>query len=270
MSYEQIMGLGSAEGGAKSVNVPVLNKGSRAEFLAFMQTSEVNDSIKQLIANGKLKLADGQYYATKLVSGKTVKMFEPQDSKEVGLGNIDRARLPKNTVFLCTGMQILAAHTYGEFDNAGALIYGADEEFKAKQAKFYPIDKGWPTAAQIGVDTDGNVASFFEGETASATTLGALMYGDDFQPFSGLETGELTLRANRTDLITDFPLSAFKEDKNSVYPPGFVKFDNPRLIQDDTEIELDIELGEDVLGDYPPDEAVWLKIVMHGTHTIPA
>ena len=270
MSYEQIMGLGNAEEGAKAVNVPVLNKGSRAEFLAFMQTSEVNETIKDLIAAGKIKLADGQYYSTKMVTGKTTRMYEPQDSKEVGLGNIDRARLPKNTVFLCTGMQMLAAHTFGEFDGGGALIYGADEFFKAKQAKFHPIDKGWPTAAQIGVDTGGFVASFFEGETASATNLGALMHGDDFQPFSGLETGELTLRANRQDLITDFPLSAFKEDKNSVYPPGFVKFDNPRLIQDDTEIELDIELGEEVLGDYPPDEAVWLRVIMHGTHTIPA
>ena len=50
----------------------------------------------------------GSLYSIKPINSKTIKLFETQDDKEVGLRNISNAKLPKNFVFLVSGIYLLA------------------------------------------------------------------------------------------------------------------------------------------------------------------
>ena len=63
--------------------------------------------MKQELVIGTLRLADLTIYSTKKITSKTIKMFEPQDDKEVGVRNISNAKLPKNSVFLVSGIILL-------------------------------------------------------------------------------------------------------------------------------------------------------------------
>ncbi|MBD3637196.1 MAG: hypothetical protein HUJ25_07595 [Crocinitomicaceae bacterium] len=89
---------------------------SRAEMEKFFK--QLPGHVKQELVKGKLRLADWTIYSIKQIKSKTIKMFEPQDDKHVGLRNISNAKLPKNSVFLVSGIILLT----GVSDNA------ADEE----------------------------------------------------------------------------------------------------------------------------------------------
>ena len=78
---------------------------SRGEFEKFFR--QIPKHVKQELVNGSLRLADWTIYSTKQIKSKTIKMFEPQDDKEVGIRNISNAKLPKNTVFLVSGIILL-------------------------------------------------------------------------------------------------------------------------------------------------------------------
>ncbi len=119
------------------------SKGSRAEMEKFF--GELPKHIKEGLLNGKLKLADGLIYTIKPVGGaKTIKLFESQDVKEVGLRNISNARLPKNTALLVSGIILLQgvasslsadgqkSTVFDTIDSLGALASG---EFKLKANK---------------------------------------------------------------------------------------------------------------------------------------
>lgn len=82
------------------------SRGSRAEFEKFFR--EVPPGIKDSLISGKLRLADYTIFSIKAVTSKTVKLFETQDDKETGLRNISNAKLPKNMVFIVSGIYILA------------------------------------------------------------------------------------------------------------------------------------------------------------------
>lgn len=264
--YTEMLGLGSTAG-AMAVNNSMLNKGSRAEFLAFASTREVPDAVKSGLESGKLKLSDMMIYSIRQVDGKTIKMFQPQDSKEIGLRNIDRARLPKQQTLLVSGIQLLAAWT--QSSGTGVNLVKASDEGKAMAAKYYPIDRYWISAGLIGRDAAGKIVTGLEDEiVAMTTTSGSFLDYESFSPFAGLETGVFTFRSNRTDLISEMPLTVFKG--NPIAPaPGYYKLDNPRLIQDDVEIEFELNLGEEVEAD-GNSEAVWVLVGLHGTGTIPA
>ncbi len=85
---------------------PNNSRGSRAEFEKFFK--EVPEAVKQSLIDGSLRLADFTVYSIKPVNSKTIKLFETQDDKEVGLRNISNAKLPKNFVFLVSGIYLLA------------------------------------------------------------------------------------------------------------------------------------------------------------------
>ena|ERR1700757_1057929 len=85
---------------------PVASRGSRAEFEKFFK--ELPADVKKGLLRGDLRLADYTIYSIKAVNSKTIKMFETQDDKEVGLRNIDKAKLPKNFVFVVSGIYLLA------------------------------------------------------------------------------------------------------------------------------------------------------------------
>lgn len=82
------------------------SKGSRAEMEKFF--GELPPHIKEALARGELRLADSTIYSIKPVTSKTIKMFETQDDKEIGLRNVSNAKLPKNQAFLVSGIYLLA------------------------------------------------------------------------------------------------------------------------------------------------------------------
>jgi len=82
------------------------SKGSRAEMEKHF--NELPQHIKDGLTKGELRLADTVIYSIKAVNSKTIKMFETQDDKEVGLRNISNAKLPKNQAMLVSGIFLLA------------------------------------------------------------------------------------------------------------------------------------------------------------------
>ena len=82
------------------------SRGSRAEMEKFF--GELPAHIKEALARGELRLADSTIHSIKPVTSKTIKLFETQDDKEIGLRNISNAKLPKNQAFLVSGIYLLA------------------------------------------------------------------------------------------------------------------------------------------------------------------
>jgi hypothetical protein len=70
--------------------------------------AELPPSIKQALVKGELRLADTMIYSIKSVNSKTIKLFETQDDKEIGLRNVSNAKLPKNQALLVSGIVLLA------------------------------------------------------------------------------------------------------------------------------------------------------------------
>jgi hypothetical protein len=110
------------------------SKGSRAEMEKHF--GELPAHIKEGLANGSLRLADATIYSIKAASSKTIKMFETQDDKEIGLRNISNAKMPKNQAFLVSGIYLLA----------GVSADGTKDKIIATEYKglenFHPIANG--------------------------------------------------------------------------------------------------------------------------------
>ena len=70
------------------------SRGSRKDFEKHF--GMLPKHIKDELAKGNLRLSDYTIYSIKQINSKTVKMFEPQDDKEVGVRNVANAKLPKN------------------------------------------------------------------------------------------------------------------------------------------------------------------------------
>jgi hypothetical protein len=70
--------------------------------------AELPQHIKDGLVRGELRLADNILYSIKPVTSKTIKLFETQDDKEIGISNISNAKLPKNQAFLVSGIFLLA------------------------------------------------------------------------------------------------------------------------------------------------------------------
>src|SRR5687767_14320545 len=90
----------------KLTNTGGASRGSRAEMEKHL--GELPAHIKAGLKSGDLRLADTVIYSIKPVSSKTIKLFETQDDKEIGLRNISNAKLPKNQAFLVSGIYLLA------------------------------------------------------------------------------------------------------------------------------------------------------------------
>jgi hypothetical protein len=82
------------------------SQGSRAEMEKMF--AELPAHIKEGLKKGELRLADTIIYSIKPVTSKTIKLFETQDDKEIGLRNISNAKLPKNQVMVVSGIILLA------------------------------------------------------------------------------------------------------------------------------------------------------------------
>lgn len=90
----------------KLANTGTPSKGSRGEMEKHF--GELPPHIKEALVKGELRLADNIVYSIKPVTSKTIKLFETQDDKEIGLRNISNAKLPKNQALLVSGIIILA------------------------------------------------------------------------------------------------------------------------------------------------------------------
>ncbi|MBX3164691.1 MAG: hypothetical protein KF900_09425 [Bacteroidetes bacterium] len=119
-----------------------VSKGSRAEMEKHF--SELPDHIKAALTKGELRLADTVIYSIKQVNSKTIKLFETQDDKEIGLRNISNAKLPKNQSLLVSGIVLLAGvATENTKDKIMAINFGdiaaipsiANGEFSLKSNK---------------------------------------------------------------------------------------------------------------------------------------
>jgi hypothetical protein len=112
----------------KLANTGAPSKGSRAEMEKHF--GELPAHIKEGLANGTLRLADQTIYSIKPVTSKTIKMFETQDDKEIGLRNISNAKLPKNQALLVSGIYLLGGVAADNTkDKVIATEYRAIESF---------------------------------------------------------------------------------------------------------------------------------------------
>lgn len=193
----------------KLAAVPHASKGSRAEMEKHF--AELPQHIKDELTRGTLRLADFVGYSIKPLTSKTIKMFESQDDKEVGLRNIGNAKLPKNQALLLSGIVLLIGTAAG------------DQKFQIMSAPY-----------------------------------------NDISMNGALANGEFTISANRKLLIQSTSNNVFKTVGASSQA-GYYKLANPRLIMDDLQIEMTIELG--TLEGIPPLSYVWVGL--HGTITTP-
>ena len=90
----------------KLANTGPSSRGSRAEMEKHF--GELPPNIKESLVKGDLRLADTVIYSIKQVSSKTIKMFETQDTKSIGICNVSNAKLPKNQALLVSGITLLA------------------------------------------------------------------------------------------------------------------------------------------------------------------
>jgi len=119
-----------------------VSKGSRAEMEKHF--GELPKHIKEALLKSELRLADTTIYSIKPVTSKSIKMFETQDTKEIGLQSLSGAKLPKNQALLVSGIILLAgvaaANTKDkimatQFDGLEAIPAIANGEFSLKSNK---------------------------------------------------------------------------------------------------------------------------------------
>lgn len=272
----EIMGLGNAP---TQVNHPALSGTSRNEAMVFIAAEMPH--IADLLNKGKLKLQDSELYATAVVTGRgeTIKFFEQKHAKEIGVRNVHQARLEKGRIFVISQVQLLAAIVYVEGANP------QDHEIltaAAESAIWRPIDyvKKYTEVALAYKDTNGKLALAFEGDSLGSLDIGtqALLTSqtNELELFPGAENGELTLEINKKKLIEELPLNAFKYNQGSYLPEGTIKLDNPRGIQDDTDIKAEIYLPAEIDDSHLVNdgsagaEYIVFKLIFKGTATVPA
>ncbi|WP_246848959.1 hypothetical protein [Aquimarina sp. U1-2] len=103
-----------------------MKKTSREQFLEIVNAhlslrdqGKKHDPAMVKVAEGikenRLQLADSAYYSLKWGGDKaTIHMFETQDAKEIGITNVTQSKLPKDRLFLCNRIMLLATEFEGD------------------------------------------------------------------------------------------------------------------------------------------------------------
>jgi hypothetical protein len=129
-------------------NQTQISRGSRREFEKFLP--QVPKHVQTEMKKGSVRLSDYTVYSIKQINSKTIKMFEPQDKKEVGVRNISDAKLPKNMVFLVSGIYLLTGenmtptggegHKAIQFGSVSTIpaICNGEFSFKANRKQIIP------------------------------------------------------------------------------------------------------------------------------------
>ncbi len=82
------------------------NLTAKAEFEK--RLGQLPKDIQKALARGKLQIVDGDIYSMKTVSDKqTLELLESSDDKEVGICNLNSAKLDSNKWFLVTAIELL-------------------------------------------------------------------------------------------------------------------------------------------------------------------
>lgn len=89
---------------------------------------------------------------------------------------------------------------------------------------------------------------------------------EKIEDFPAIANGEFSLKANKKIILNEVENSVFKTFNNHQIPIGYYKLANPRLIQDDVQIEATIELGSTEGLD---TTRTYLYLGLHGTITTP-
>lgn len=131
----------------KLAQPPIRSRESRLEMEKHFK--ELPSHIRHALQKGELRLADTIVYSIKPVLSKTIKMFETQDTRSVGLCNISNAKLPKNQALLVSGIVLLAgvsgdttndkimSTAYAGIEAIPALITG-EMDIKANKKQIMP------------------------------------------------------------------------------------------------------------------------------------
>lgn len=88
---------------------------------------------------------------------------------------------------------------------------------------------------------------------------------DSIEDVGALANGEFKLKANKKQLVSDTSNRNFITSTFNMVPKGFYKLANPRLIQDDIDIEFELELG--TVNGLNPNTVLYVGL--SGTATIP-
>jgi hypothetical protein len=107
---------------------------------------------------------------------------------------------------------------------------------------------------------------FLQGQAISldAEDLMQVKFGS-IESIGAIVNGEISFKVNKKDLLTPGHSNRSFISGTDKGPIGYHKLDNPRLVPDDTVVELDIELGS--LKDIPANTVLFAGL--HGTATIP-
>jgi hypothetical protein len=87
----------------------------------------------------------------------------------------------------------------------------------------------------------------------------------DLGEFPALANGEFSLKFNKRQIVPESPNVVFKSTNNHNVPLGYYKLHNPRVIVDDVQIELTVELG--TMEGIAPN--TYIYAALHGTLTTP-
>lgn len=85
------------------------------------------------------------------------------------------------------------------------------------------------------------------------------------QGFAAILNGEFSLRAHKVQLVPETSMRLWANDTNNMWAKGMYKLHNPRLIQDDVQIEATLELG--TVQGIPQDTHIYVGL--YGTITTP-
>ena len=108
----------------------MMRKNSREQFLEIVNAHlALKDAGKKFdpamvkvavgIKEGRLQLSDSAYYSIKWAGNKaTIHLFETQDAKEIGITNVTQAKLPKDRLFLCNRIMLLATEFEGDIPDS--------------------------------------------------------------------------------------------------------------------------------------------------------
>lgn len=89
---------------------------------------------------------------------------------------------------------------------------------------------------------------------------------ESLRAVEALANGESTLKVNRKHFLPEnISNRKFVHNGYDIYPAGYYKLDNPRIIADDEEISFEIELGSTT--GIPANTVLYIGL--HGTATIP-
>jgi hypothetical protein len=88
---------------------------------------------------------------------------------------------------------------------------------------------------------------------------------EGIENYAALANGEFSLKSNKKQIVPETSNNVFKNANMHTLPIGYYKLDNPRVIHDDIQIEMTIELGS--MEGLSPDTHIYAGL--HGTITTP-